>query len=206
MLAGLVILAGATLLAVLLRWLLNRVFKGIALDRFLQQSGLTAMLGRSGTVRARRLVSGAVFWMVLATGVLTALSAFNSQITSRMIENLVFLFPKLLAAGAILLAGLWAGQYAGRTVLVWACNEDIASPRALAAGVRAGIAFVAVVVAADYLNFARSVFLAAFVIAAGGAVLAAALALGLGGRDVVRRRLEHHDTERDSERSLWNHL
>ena len=46
------------------------------------------------------------------------------------------------------------------------------------------------VAASDYLNFARRVFLAAFIMVLGGAALAASLAFGLGGRDAVRRHLE----------------
>ena len=74
-------------------------------------------------------------------------------------------------------------------MLVWAVNENFPSPRRLAAVVRILIMFVAVVVAADQLNFARSVFLAAFIIFVGGAVLAASLAIGLG-RGALCRFLE----------------
>jgi hypothetical protein len=65
-----------------------------------------------------------------------------------------------------------------------------------------------VVVAADYLNFARGVFLAAFIILLGGATLAASLSLGLGGREAARRYFEQRRA-RDEEpgaRSLWSHL
>ena len=67
--------------------------------------------------------------------------------------------------------------------------------------------FVAVVVAADQLNFARSVFLAAFIIFVGGAVLAASLTIGLG-RGGVQRFLEEkrEQTGESGERSLWSHL
>ena len=95
-----------------------------------------------------------------------------------------------MAGALILLAGLWLGQYLGRGALVWAVNEDLPSPRKLAAGVRALVTFAAVVVAADTLNFAPAVFLAAFILMLGGAALAAGLAIGLGARDAVRRHFE----------------
>jgi len=70
------------------------------------------------------------------------------------------------------------------------------------------ILFVAVVAAADYLNFARGVFLAAFIILLGAAALAAALAIGLGGRDAARHYLEDRRQrgEDTQARSLWTHL
>ncbi len=92
-------------------------------------------------------------------------------------------------------------------MLVWAVNENLPSPRRLAAAARILIMFAAVVVAADQLNFARSVFLAAFVIFVGGAVLAASLAIGLGRGGLQRFFEEKRDPASDStERSLWSHL
>jgi hypothetical protein len=68
--------------------------------------------------------------------------------------------------------------------------------------------FVAVVVAADQLNFARNVFLAAFVLLMGGVVLAASLALGLGSREIVRHYFQEtsRSSEDSLERSLRDHL
>ena len=67
---------------------------------------------------------------------------------------------------------------------------------------------MSVVVAADALNFARSVFLAAFVIFVGGAVLACSLALGLGGRDAVQRYLAERTDQPapEEEASIWKHF
>ncbi len=208
LLAAVITLLGAYLAAVLVRWLLNRIFKGIAVDRFLRRSGLAFMLDRSGRLRATRLVSETVYWLILLTGFLTGLSIFDTDLTAQITQSFVFLLPKLVVAGLILLGGVWLSQYFGRGTLVWAVNESVPSPRKLAGAVRIVTMFVAVVVAADQLNFARSVFLAAFVILIGGAVLAASLALGLGGRDAARKYFqEKSETAKEAgDRSLWTHL
>jgi hypothetical protein len=207
-LVALIILAAAYVAAVAARWFLNRIFKGIAVDRFLRRTGLAFMIDGSGRLRATRLVSEAAYWLILLTGVLTGLSAFNTPLTTKMTQEFVLLLPKLFVAGLILLGGVWLSQYLGRGALVWAVNEGIPHPRRIAMAVRLIITFVAVVVAADYLNFARNVFLAAFIILIGGAALAASLALGLGGREAARHYLKDHGArgEESSERSLWNHL
>jgi hypothetical protein len=209
LLVALATLAVAYLLARGVRWMLTKAFKGIAFDRFLRESGLSSMLDQSGQIRGVSLVAGAAYWLILIAGVLTALDAFDTKLSSQMIEATVFLLPKLVTGGAILLAGLWLAQFLGRSVLVWACNEEIPAARRLALAVRIVIIFVAVVVTSDALGFARNVFLAAFVILVGGAVLTASLAFGLGSRDAVRRYLEGQTTgaaEQHEERSLWNHL
>ncbi|HSB17964.1 MAG TPA: hypothetical protein VLE22_26170 [Bryobacteraceae bacterium] len=206
--AALIILLGAYIAALLARWVLNRIFKGIAVDRFLRRTGLAFMLDRSGRLRATRLVSESVYWLILLGGFLTGLSVFNTDLTTQITQSFVFLLPKLVVAGLILLAGVWLSQFLGRSTLVWAVNEGVPSPRKLAGAVRVAIMFVAVVVAADQLNFARSVFLAAFIILMGGAVFAASLALGLGGRDSARRYFQEQSEAKEErgERSLWNHL
>lgn len=209
LLAGITILLVAYVVANFVRWLLTRIIRGVTFDRFLHQSGISSMFDRTGHLRATKLVAGTAYWIILGIGVLTALSAFNTLITTRMVETAVFLFPKLVTAGLILLAGAWLAQYLGRSVLVWGVNEGFPFSRKLAAATRIVIMFVAVVVAADHLDFARSVFLAAFVILVGGAVLASSLAFGLGARSWVQRTLQESapkQGEEQAERSVWHHL
>jgi len=208
LLAAITILLGAYIVARTARWLLNKIFRGMALDRFLRESGLSTLLSRSGRVRATRLVAETAYWIILLLGLLTGLSAFNTELTTHMIETVLFLLPKLVTATAIILAGVWLGQYLGRSVLVWAVNEGIPSGRRLGTAVRIVIVFAAVVVASDQLNFARSIFLATFVMAIGGAILAISLALGLEGREWLHHYLKEREaaTEEPVERSLRNHL
>ena len=210
LLAALVVMLAAWLIAACARWLLYRLFEGPAIDRFLRTSGLAFILDRRGRLRAKRLVAETVYWGILLSGLLLGLSAFDSHLTNSIIENLVLLMPKLVIAAVILLAGFWLSQYLGRSTVVWAVNEPLPAPRRLAAAVRVIIMFVAVVVAAYELDFARSVFLAAFIMLVGGAVLAASLAAGIGVSDSVRRYLEEtskrSDATNERERSLWSHL
>ena len=206
-LAALTLILAAWVIAWITRWLLYRIFKGMAIDRFLRQSGLAFMLDRSGRLRATKIVAEAVYWCILVTGLLTGINVFNTDLTTQMIQSLVFLLPKLAIAGLILLGGVWLSHYLGRSMLVWAVNEDFPSPRRLAAAVRILIVFVAVVVAAYQLEFARPVFLAACILVAGGAVFSVCLTVVLSYRSEVKRYFERKggDTQPE-ERSLWNHL
>ncbi len=208
LLAALILFLAAFVTAVLARWLLYRIFKGPTIDRFLRRSGVAFMLDPSGHLRATRLVAEGVYWCLLLAGFLLGLSVFDTDITTQAIQKLVFLMPKIVVAGLILLAGVALGQYLGRGMLVWAVNEDFPFPRRLATVVRIVIMFVAVVVAADQLEFARDVFLAAFIILVGGGVLTVSLAVGLGAGRGFRRYFEEktQKSEEPAERSLWNHL
>jgi hypothetical protein len=209
LLAALTLVLGAYVTAVFVRWLTYRIFKGRTIDKFLRQSGIAFMVDSTGQLRATRLAAESAYWLILLSGVLLGVNVFGTELTTRMIQSLIFLLPKLFVAALILLGGAWLGQYLGRSMLVWAVNENFPSPRRLATIVRILIMFVAVVVAADNLDFARSVFLAAFIIFVGGAVLAASLSIGLGrGRGEVQRYFEEkrERATEEGERALWSHL
>jgi hypothetical protein len=206
-LAAVILMLGAWIVAASLRWLIYRIFKGLTIDKFLRQSGLALMIDRSGRLRATRLVAESVHGGVLIGGALMGLSVFNTNLTMQITQGFVSLLPKLLVAGVILLAGAWLSQFLGRSMLVWSVNEGLPHPRRLAALVRILILFVAVVVVADQMNFARGVFLTAFVILIGGAVLCVALTIALGAAGSVRKYLdEKREAHESGERSLWNHL
>ncbi|MCS7023695.1 MAG: hypothetical protein NZV14_02755 [Bryobacteraceae bacterium] len=208
LLAGLIIVLTAYVLALVSRWVILRIFKGLTIDKFLRQSGLAFMIDPSGRLRAARVAAEGAYWLFLLGGGLTALSIFDTDLTTQMVQGLVFLLPKLVLSGAILLAGTWLAQYFGRSALVWAVNEGIPGPRRLATLVRVLLIFVAVVVAADQLNFARSVFLAAFIMICGGLILAVSLAVGIGASQGVGRFLAEKQDRAREERpsSLWSHL
>jgi hypothetical protein len=205
LLAALFILAVAVIIAKSIRWMLLKMIKGIAIDRFLRKMGLSA---RTEKWKAPQLAAQLTYGLILALGVLAALNSFNSQLTTRIIETAIFLFPKLLVAAAIVVISAWLGRYFGRSTLVWAVNENLPAPRKLAATVRAFFVFSGVVAAADHLDFARSVFIAAFVLILGGVVLAAALALGLNGKEALRRYMDEgkRTSTESEERPLWRHL
>jgi len=208
LLAALTIILAACVLATLVRWLLTRAFKGAAADRFIRESGLYSILDHTGKIECAPLVARGAYWLILLGGLLTGLSAFDTDLTTQMVEGAVLLLPKLVIAALILLLGAWLAQFLGRTVLVWTVNEGFPSARRLAVAVRTGLFFLSVVVAANVLDFAAGVFLAAFVIFAGGAVLAASLALGLGGRDAVHRFLTQKPDTAETEKELatWRRL
>jgi hypothetical protein len=209
LIAAAIVILGALLVATVVRRVLYRIFKGAAIDRFLRRTGLAHLIDPSGRLRATPVAAEVAYWTILALGVLAGLSVFGTDLTSELIQTFVFLIPRLVVAALIVLAGAWLSQYLGRCMLVWAFSEDLPYPRRLAAGVRVMVLFVAIVVAADHLNFARNVFLTAFIIVVGGLVLAISLAFGIGASGRVRGYLKEgakQNTPSEEERPLWTHL
>jgi hypothetical protein len=57
------------------------------------------MIDPSGRLRAARVVAQTAYRSFLVMGILTALSIFNTNLTTQMVEGFVFLLPKLLLSG-----------------------------------------------------------------------------------------------------------
>lgn len=188
-LVALILILIAFVAASMLRWLIYRVFKGLAIDRFLRHSGVAFVLDSSGRLRATRVAAESAYWAVLLGGLLAGLGAFDTQITSRMVQEFVLQLPRIVVSALTVIGGAWLSQYLARTALVWAVNENLPGPRRIGAGVRITVMFIAVVAAADHLGFARNVFLAAFLLAGGGLVLTASLIAGIGGGRAAQRFL-----------------
>jgi hypothetical protein len=91
----------------------------------------------------------------------------------------------LLLVGGVLLARSLA-----RGVLIGAVNMQIQSPRLLSVGVKWLVLVLAATMALNHLSIGGQVLNLAFGILFGGIVLALALAVGLGSKDVVRRSWE----------------
>jgi hypothetical protein len=91
-------------------------------------------------------------------------------------------------------------------VLIGAVNMQIQSARLLSLAAKWLVLLVAVAMALDHLRIGRTILVLAFAILFGGIVLAAALAVGLGARDVVSRALERQVREPPPRDDTVNHV
>jgi hypothetical protein len=116
-----------------------------------------------------------------------ALYSLDARLASDLAERFFLYLPHVLVGAAILVGGGLAARFLGRSVLIAAVNGEIPGARVLASATRAGVMLLAGAIAVEHLGIGRATLLTAFAILFGGATLAAALALGLGLQDVVRR-------------------
>jgi len=203
---SLTLLLAALVIALIVRLLLVRGLRGLEFDRRAEQWGLTALVGGAPSTSPSRLVSRVVFWTILALGVLVGLTALNATIPSRLALSVFQYLPHLLAALMILIVGGVAARFLARSVLIGAVNMQIQSARLLSLLVKWLVLLVTVAMALDHLGIGRSVLLLAFAILFGGIVFAAALAIGLGARDVVSRTLERQLREPTRRDEHVNHV
>ncbi len=180
----------STLLAGVLYFVLRRSLTSLRFDDRLGQWGLSAIAewapGKSPTI----LVSRTAFWVVVLIGFLIGVAAFDSTLTSQLVLQLFTYLPNVAAAIVVLIVGSIVARFVARSVLIGAVNMNLQYARLVSLGVKWMILVLAVAMALEHLAIGGSIVYIAFGILFGGIVLALALAVGLGSKELVSRSLE----------------
>ena len=190
LLVSLTLVVVAFVIALLARFVLLRALRGLDFDRRAEQVRLSALIGWPAAASLSQTLARVVYWTILILGLLVALTALNATIPSQLAMSVFEYVPHLMAALMILVVGGITARFLARSVLIGAVNMQIQSARLLSIGVKWLVLLVAVAMALDHLRIGGSILRLAFAILFGGIVFAAALALGLGVRDVVTRAIE----------------
>ncbi|HUA18958.1 MAG TPA: hypothetical protein VMU80_23680 [Bryobacteraceae bacterium] len=209
LLPGFVALVVALLLSAIVAgivgFLLRRSLRGIDFDSRAAGWGLGGLAQISPSKSPTVLVVRFVCWCIMLVGFLIGIAAFDATLTSRMVLRLFAYLPNLLAAILLLVAGTIVARFLARGVLIGAVNMNVQYARLLSLGVKWLVLVLTAAMALDHLGIGGKIVDLAFAILFGGIVLALALAVGLGSKDLVSRSLERQ-TSREEEREPFHHL
>jgi hypothetical protein len=149
-----------------------------------------------------------VFLCILGIGILIGISALDASLPSMLILQLFDYLPHVAAAIVIMVVGVVVARFVARSVLISAVNMRIQSARLLSVGVKWLVLVLTLAMALDHLRIGGLVVQASFVILLSGIVLALALAIGLGSKEMVRRSWERQDSgvEQKAEEERFHHL
>jgi Mechanosensitive ion channel, conserved TM helix len=194
LLPGVAAMIVAVLIAVLIGWLVGSIVRrallGVDFDRRVTSWGWPDIsvwsVSKSPSMFASRLVS----WTIIGLGVLIGIAAFDSTLTSRLVMRVFDLLPNLVMAGLLFLVGSVLARFLSRGVLIGAVNMNLQYARLLSVGVRWLVLVLAGAMALDHVGIGGNIVSLAFAILFGGIVLALALAVGLGSKELVARSLE----------------
>jgi len=188
LLALLLIVAVSAGLAILVRAAVRRLCDRLDLDRRLREWGVAAPAaeGRAGP---SLLIARFATWTVLAIGFMVGLSALDATATSTLSMRLLEYLPHALVGLVILAAGLAGSRAVERGVLIGAVNMGLHSARLLGLGARWLVVVFAAAMALEHLGVGGTVLTVSFGILFGGIVLALALAVGLGTKDLIAHSL-----------------
>jgi small-conductance mechanosensitive channel len=169
------------LLARGLRGLLARA----GVDRLAERAGVNDVLGRAGLERSlSRVAEVAVRLALTVVVLLAALSLLGLEQLNDAVNEAVLYLPRVLAALALVLAGAVLGSLARQRVERTAYQMDLRGPLAPAA--QWFVLGVFAMLALAQLGIPTGILTVLAAVAAAGVALTAALAFGLGGRELAR--------------------
>lgn len=186
----LVILLGAFVIALAVRVILFRILRGVEFDRRAQQMGLAVLSDWSPTRGPALLVARTAMWVILVLGLLVGISALDATMPAQFALSVFQYVPNILAALAILITGNLISRFLARSVLIAAVNLQMQAARLLSTGVKWLVLILAWAMALEHLRIGGRILTLAFGILFGGIVLAVAVAVGFGSKEMVTRSLE----------------
>ncbi|MBI4464122.1 MAG: hypothetical protein HY647_05405 [Acidobacteria bacterium] len=194
LLPGVLAFLVSILLAAVLAWVVRRIVRrflqSIDFDRHVEQWGFSALAEWSSAKSPTLLVARLLSWIIFLLGFLVGLSAIAPNLTAEWTRELLAYIPNVLAAILVLVAGTFLARFLSRNVLISAVNMQIQSARLLSLGVKWLVLVLMGAIALDHLGIGRSIVRLSFAILFGGIVLALALAVGLGSKEMVTRSRE----------------
>lgn len=210
LLPGILAFVLAVLIAILIGWMLvavlRRIFLATRFDERLGKWGIANVSDWSPSNSPTMLVTRIVFWVTVIIGVFVGVAAFDASSAYGISAYLITYVSKVIAAIIVMLVGVIVARFLARSVLIGAVNMNLQYARLLSVGAKWLVLVFAAAMALDHLAIGGAIVDLGFGIVFGGIVLALALAVGLGSRDLVSRSLERETQKSAAEEETVRHF
>ena len=192
LIGALIILLVGYIIAKALQAIVGRVLEGIGFDRWMERGGIKQFFDRADTEHTPHSILGRlVFWFVFIIAITMAADALGIPQVSAVLGQLIAYIPSIIAAILILILAALLANFLS-SIVRGATGSDI-----LASVARYAIIVYAVFAAVTQLGIAVELTAPTFLIVLGAVALAAAIAFGLGSREVAQDIIEKAYNRRD---------
>jgi len=175
----------------LLRAVSARIFRTLNLDRFAESLGLKEVLNKGGIKDPLSdLLSRIIGWVIIITFTIISLKTLAIPTVEGLLERFLLYLPNVFTAALILFFGYLLSNFLGRAALIASVNSGLKVSGLIGKLVKLIVFILSVTMSLEQLGIGSSTIVVAFAIVFGGIILALALALGLGGRDIAKEYLE----------------
>jgi hypothetical protein len=178
-----------TLLGWALAWVVRTVLTAAHFDERMSR-GSSQLAEWSPTQTPTSLVTRVVFWVLVVLGIAVGFEALGASSNTVIASGLLAYLPRIVGAVVILFFGTIVARFLSRSVLIGGVNMNLQYARILSLGVKWMVLVLTAAMVLDHLHIGEEIVDLAFGILFGGIVLALALSIGLGSRDLVSRSLE----------------
>ncbi len=184
---ALLILLVGWVVAKFIRLLVFRFLLAVRFDLASEKAGVDDVLIRADIRQSpAELLAVLVQWLVMLIVLMTAVNTLGLSSVSDLLNHILLYIPKVIAAVIALILGLFFANLLSGVIKTAAANAGLGETEALAALSRYAIVAFTVAVTLEELGIAAELVRSAFVILFGAVALAAALAFGLGCKDLAR--------------------
>ncbi|MCL5670631.1 MAG: hypothetical protein M1423_04940 [Acidobacteria bacterium] len=190
LLSMLVMIAVGFVVAIFFKAAVRRILGIEQFRKYCDSAGLTQMMRKAALPPPDVFLGQLIFWVIWLGFIVLGINALEIAALQDQISRFFLFLPQIFVALIILFVGLLIANFLSRATLLAATNANYPSARLLSSLVRLLIIILAVTMALEQIGLGRHVVLIAFSIAFGAIMLGAAIAFGLGGREVARRALE----------------
>jgi small-conductance mechanosensitive channel len=192
LIGAIVILIVGYIIARVLMSVVARLLHGIGFDRWMERAGIKQVFDRAETRETPATVIGKlIFWFVFIIAIVMATDALGIPQVSEVFAQLIAYIPNIIAAILILILAALLANFLSGVVRGATGNELLGSIA------RYAIIVYAVFAALTQLGIAVQLTANTFLIVLGAVALAAAIAFGLGSREVARDIVEKAYERRD---------
>ena len=182
---AIIILIVGYIIGKVLQALVTKVLRGVGFEDLMERGGVKQFFDRASTRQTPSGVLGkVVFWFVFIIAITMAADALGLQQISGFLNQLIAYIPSIFVAILILLLAALLANFLA-SIVRGATSSDI-----LASVVQYGVIIYAVFVALTQLGIAVTLTAPTFLILLGAVALAAAIAFGIGGREVAKDIVE----------------
>jgi putative Mn2+ efflux pump MntP len=116
-------------------------------------------------------------------------NALRLEVASQLLNQILLYIPNIIAAVIVVVVGLYAAIFVATLVRTAAANAGIEEAKFVSEIARYALIVFAFAIAINQLGIGQSIIGPTVLILFGAAGLAAAIAVGLGARDLVARYL-----------------
>jgi hypothetical protein len=188
------------------KFLILRLLLAFRFDALCDRLGGASFATAGRKQRPSILVGRLSFWLVFLLFAFMGVDALDLPATANMMSVIIGFLPDMLAAVLLLVFGVVLANFIAEAVLIATVNAHIQEARIIANLSRWGILIFTAAMVLTQLGIAKEIVVAAFSITFGGIVLALALAVGLGGRNIARDILEERFRRKKVEQDEMSHI
>ncbi len=183
-----IILIIGWIIAKIIKTLVTKLLRTIKLDQLSDRIDLDSILAKGGmSYSLSELIGIICYWLALLITFVIAINAIGLTVAADLLNRIVLYVPNIIAAVFILISGMFVATLLSNIVKTAANNAGVSQAKLLGKIAEVLVLIFAVVIAEEQLGIAAKIIELTISIILASLGLGAALAFGLGCRDLAAK-------------------